>query len=258
MCGLTGIVNLDFSKINQDILIEMTNQLAHRGPDGFGTEIVNNVGFGHRRLSILDLSRNGAQPMYSAKQNWLVVFNGCIYNFNELKRDLEKRGHKFNSTTDTEVIVNMIQFLIEEGNHQECKLSILKRLTKILDGTWACIIFFEDEPDKLYFIKNENPLLIGRKKGNVIFTSEPSGFMNMVDNYILLREKTYGYIDNSGNKEIYGEYKELPLLKLNDNDININNDTNNNIVNDIKNDDINKHIIIIINFKIYLVLIVWA
>ena len=68
----------------------MTNQLAHRGPDGFGTEIVNNVGFGHRRLSILDLSINGAQPMYSANKNWLVVFNGCIYNFNELKRDLEK------------------------------------------------------------------------------------------------------------------------------------------------------------------------
>ena len=67
MCGLTGIVNLDFSKINQDILIEMTNQLAHRGPDGFGTEIVNNVGFGHRRLSILDLSRNGAPFLERSK-----------------------------------------------------------------------------------------------------------------------------------------------------------------------------------------------
>jgi glucosamine--fructose-6-phosphate aminotransferase (isomerizing) len=88
-----------------------------------------------------------------------------------------------------------------------------------MEGTWACIIYYIDEPDTCFFIKNQNPLLIGKNEESIILTSEPSGFMNMVSNYLLLRDKTYGFIDKTGQIEIIGEYKELPLLKLENNDI---------------------------------------
>jgi glucosamine--fructose-6-phosphate aminotransferase (isomerizing) len=101
---------------------------------------------------------------------------------------------------------------------------ILKELTILLEGTWACIIQVEDELDRLYFIKNENPLLIGKNDELFILTSEPSGFMNMVEKYILLRDKTYGYLDTNGNIEIYGEYTELKLIKSEDNDITLPNE----------------------------------
>jgi glucosamine--fructose-6-phosphate aminotransferase (isomerizing) len=111
----------------------------------------------------------------------------------------------------------MIQYLQETviaGTFEH----LLKALSKILEGTWACIIYNQDEPDKLYFMKNESPLLIGIKDGLMILTSEPSGFMNLVDNYLLLREQTVGYVSN-GTFEILGEYKELPLLKNTNDDI---------------------------------------
>ncbi|MCC6752546.1 MAG: asparagine synthase (glutamine-hydrolyzing) [Saprospiraceae bacterium] len=105
MCGLTGIFHLDGRSIHQDVLERMTDALAHRGPDGRGIFILQPVGLGHRRLSILDVSSRGAQPMHSGDGRWTVVFNGCIYNFRELRKQLEAQGSEFKSGTDTEVIV---------------------------------------------------------------------------------------------------------------------------------------------------------
>ncbi len=82
----------------------MSQKLAHRGPDGEGYFVDNQIALAHRRLAILDTSPKGAQPMASKDGNWVVVFNGCIYNFLELKQELRSKGHEFNSTTDTEVI----------------------------------------------------------------------------------------------------------------------------------------------------------
>jgi len=104
MCGLTGIFHLDGKTVSGQILQSMTNALAHRGPDGQGIYMREQIGLGHRRLSILDVSERGAQPMHSADQKWVVVFNGCIYNFKELRAELTARGHRFISGTDTEVI----------------------------------------------------------------------------------------------------------------------------------------------------------
>ncbi len=104
MCGIAGIFNFKNSIVpNQDIK-RMTDALAHRGPDGEGVFLDENVGLGHRRLSILDVSSNGAQPMSSHDGDWVIVFNGCIYNFKELRQELQEKGHHFNSTSDTEVI----------------------------------------------------------------------------------------------------------------------------------------------------------
>ena len=116
----------------------------------------------------------------------------------------------------------MIQYLKNTNSFNSME-SILNELTKLMEGTWACIISDSDDPDKLFFIKNESPLLIGQSESKtnplIMFTSEPSGFMNIVSKYILLREKTYGYITMSGEIKINGEYKELDLIKSLDNDI---------------------------------------
>ena len=84
----------------------MTDAIAHRGPDSEGFYIDSFIGLGHRRLSIIDLSRNGHQPMRSADSNFILSYNGEIYNFQELRIELEKRGHTFKSLTDSEVVLN--------------------------------------------------------------------------------------------------------------------------------------------------------
>jgi len=86
----------------------MTRTIAHRGPDGEGIFIDENMGLGHRRLAILDTSSKGAQPMISHNGRWVLVFNGCIYNYKQLQKKLIGKGHKFVSTCDTEVLVEGI------------------------------------------------------------------------------------------------------------------------------------------------------
>ena len=104
MCGIVGIFNLNNQIVNRSVLRSMSNNIAHRGPDGQGYFLKENIGLAHKRLAILDTSNNGAQPMSSRSQKWTIVFNGCIYNFSKLKQELKSNGHTFNSKTDTEVI----------------------------------------------------------------------------------------------------------------------------------------------------------
>lgn len=105
MCGIVGVYNLDGSIFRMSNLVEMANQLEHRGPDDEGFYLKENIALGHKRLSILDTSRKGAQPMESKDGEWVLIFNGCIYNYIELKKELKEKGHYFVSTSDTEVIV---------------------------------------------------------------------------------------------------------------------------------------------------------
>ena len=107
MCGILGVYNLDGSNVDKDSIIEMGNQINHRGPDGEGIFIKDNIGFVHKRLAILDPSEKGQQPMHSNDGKWIIVFNGCIYNFKELREELIIKGHSFDSETDTEVIVKV-------------------------------------------------------------------------------------------------------------------------------------------------------
>ena len=107
MCGITGFI--DFNKQSSlPILEAMTTTMVHRGPDGFGVqEIVTSdaqIGFGHRRLAIIDLSDHGKQPM-QFNQHW-ICFNGEIYNFQEIKDELAQLGHQFNGGSDTEMILH--------------------------------------------------------------------------------------------------------------------------------------------------------
>jgi asparagine synthase (glutamine-hydrolysing) len=105
MCGIVGVFNLNGEPFALSNLKHMAEAIAHRGPDGDGYFIDNQIGLAHKRLAILDVSSMGAQPMTSKDGNWVITFNGCIYNYLELKQELQAKGHSFISTTDTEVIV---------------------------------------------------------------------------------------------------------------------------------------------------------
>lgn len=109
MCGIAGIVNFDINqKVNPEQLKEMTNVIFHRGPDDEGHYINKNVGLGFRRLSIIDL-KTGHQPLSNSDESIWITFNGEIYNYLELKKDLDKKGYRFKTDSDTEVIVNLYE-----------------------------------------------------------------------------------------------------------------------------------------------------
>ncbi len=105
MCGISGILNLTGAPVDKDLLVKMNDTLSHRGPDDSGYYLDQNIGLGHRRLSIIDLN-TGQQPIYNEDNTIVVVFNGEIYNFKELRERLRSKGHQFFTQTDTEVIIH--------------------------------------------------------------------------------------------------------------------------------------------------------
>jgi asparagine synthase (glutamine-hydrolysing) len=105
MCGIAGFLNLDGEPASAELLSRMTAAIAHRGPDGSGLHVDANAALGHRRLAILDLSDAGRQPMSTDDGRFVISYNGEVYNFRELRRELESLGHHFHSQTDTEVVL---------------------------------------------------------------------------------------------------------------------------------------------------------
>jgi asparagine synthase (glutamine-hydrolysing) len=138
MCGITGVLNLNREPVSPVILKKMTDAIAHRGPDGEGIFIDHYLGLGHRRLAIIDLSPAGHQPMITKDGRFILTFNGEIYNYNELRIELEANGYQFHSRTDTEVLLyayaqwgekclnrlnGMFAFAIWDQNKQELFLA---------------------------------------------------------------------------------------------------------------------------------------
>jgi asparagine synthase (glutamine-hydrolysing) len=114
MCGIAGILNLDGSGVESQTLVQMRDTMLHRGPDDAGIWIEENIGFAHRRLSILDLSDAGHQPFLSEDGRYVMTYNGEVYNFKTLRKDLEQKGFQFKTQTDTEVILNY--YILEGGD----------------------------------------------------------------------------------------------------------------------------------------------
>ncbi len=106
MCGIAGQVSFDQSPVSEMLMKNMGELLAHRGRDHMGIYAYNNIGLVHRRLSIIDMSEQGSQPMFSSNKNLCIIFNGEIFNYIELKTELQKMGYEFKSESDTEVMLN--------------------------------------------------------------------------------------------------------------------------------------------------------
>lgn len=109
MCGISGLVHMNGAPVSAGVLQKMTDAIAHRGPDGEGHWVEGGVGLGHRRLSIIDLSQGGHQPMPSPDERFVLTYNGELYNYRELRRELEARGRRFASSSDTEVLLAALQ-----------------------------------------------------------------------------------------------------------------------------------------------------
>lgn len=161
MCGITGFVNADGSAANRALLESMNEALHHRGPDDDGFYLSANVGLAMRRLAIIDLA-TGKQPIYNSDRSKSLVFNGEIYNYQELREDLERRGHKLYTKSDTEVVIKL---------YDELGPDCLGHLR----GMFAFAIW--DENDRSLFVARDRvgkkPLLYSHQKnGDLIFGSE--------------------------------------------------------------------------------------
>ena len=105
MCGISGIINFKGETISRYILEEMTHLVAHRGPDGGSVYLDRGIGLGHRLLSITGIDQPTPQPLRDPSGNFIIVFNGQVYNYKELRKSLEKMGHRFQTISDTEVVL---------------------------------------------------------------------------------------------------------------------------------------------------------
>src|SRR5438067_9088972 len=110
MCGIAGIIRWDGRPVLEDEIRGMCGVMTHRGPDEEGVYLGGHVALGMRRLSIIDLE-GGQQPVFNEDGTICVVFNGEIYNYRELRRQLERRGHRFRTESDTETIVHLYEDL---------------------------------------------------------------------------------------------------------------------------------------------------
>ena len=162
MCRITGIINLkDTTQVEHKLIDVMTNSLKHRGPDDSGTFIDTQIALGHRRLSILDLSKKGHQPMKDSEGKIIVVFNGEIYNFKEIRKELKKEGLKFNSNTDTEVIIQA---------YKKWGIECVKKF----NGMFAFCLYDKNK-NKKYLVRDRlgiKPLYYTKKNSKIIFGSE--------------------------------------------------------------------------------------
>ena len=195
MCGIAGIISPDKDVLNNTVLKNMADSLAHRGPDGEGFWInkSHTAGFAHRRLSIIDLSQAAAQPMHYLQQ-YSIVYNGEIYNFIELKRELKKSGYHFNTESDTEVILAAYDCYKE-------------RCLQYFDGMFAFAIW--DEKEQCLFAARdrfgEKPFYYYSEKNVFAFASEmkalwAAGIDKTIENKMILNFITLGYVQNPANK----------------------------------------------------------
>ena len=186
MCGICGYLGFD----DPALLEKMTEALAHRGPDDAGTYVAPGIGLGHRRLSIIDLSPAGRQPMANEECTVWVAFNGEIYYFGDLRPDLEAAGHRFRSRTDTEVLVHGYEAWGAEG--------LLDRLR----GMFALALW--DAHERTLLLARDplgkKPLFYARTARGFIFASEPKALYldpaldRSLDRSALRKYLFYGYV----------------------------------------------------------------
>ena len=216
MCGIFGIVLNNTKKENiYKLIVGGLLQLQNRGYDSAGLCVFNkdifeiykfastntenalhklveltlcldnnnniNIGIGHNRWATHGVKNHiNAHPHLSNNKNFVIVHNGIIENYNDIKQFLINQNYHFYSQTDTEVIVNLIDYNYNFTN--DTYEAISKTINK-LKGTYALLIQSLHEPNKLFCVKNGSPLLVGKSKNSIIIVSEKSGFNNNIDKY---------------------------------------------------------------------------
>ena len=204
MCGIAGLFHTGTIKPVDPVRVErMCNALAHRGPDGSGVWTAPGVGLGHRRLSIIDLE-GSPQPMHSADDRHVIVFNGEIYNFQALRRELEGQGARFRTEGDTEVIL-----AAWERWGEDC--------VKHLDGMFAFALY--DKAERTLFLARDRfgvkPLFMAElSDGSLAFASELKGLLahplmrRDIDPLAIEDYMTWGYVPD--HRSILKGVKKLP------------------------------------------------
>ena len=171
MCGICGEIKFDNTGIDKRISKKMINEISRRGPDNEGLFFNENVFLGHKRLSVIDVSKKSNQPMIDQFLKMIIVFNGVIYNYKELRNKLEKEGYKFFSDGDTEVIIKSYHFFGED-------------CIKYLDGVFAFCIYNTEE--KKFFLARDRlgikPLYYQLNKNFFRFSSSLNSLLKTDDN----------------------------------------------------------------------------
>jgi asparagine synthase (glutamine-hydrolysing) len=181
----------------------MNDAIVHRGPDGTGHFVHENVAFGHQRLSILDLSANAAQPMFNEDGSVVVIFNGEIYNYLELIPELSERGHRFRSRSDTEVILHA---------YEEYGPDCVKRF----NGMWAFALY--DFRNRVFFASRDRlgvkPFYFLRDRDQLVFSSEIKAILKVAGSARANPGKVYDYLaygyKTSNGDTFFADVKELP------------------------------------------------
>ncbi len=203
MCGIVGILNRGGAKVAGEDVERMVEVLSHRGPDDQGVYVNENIGLGHRRLSIIDLSSAGRQPMLSDDGRHVLVFNGEIYNYRELaKRFYYDR--ELNSSSDTEVLLNL---LIDKGR---LALSYLKGMFALAfwDGFKKELLLAKDPFGKkpLYYFDDGRSLLFSSEVKSLLNNDLVSG---QVDRELMPKYFLYEYVPSPGSG--LGKIEQLPM-----------------------------------------------
>ena len=196
MCGISGIINTDFKKVEKSEIKKITDLIEHRGPDDEGFFLKNNFAFGFRRLSILDLSMDGHQPMHYLDR-YTIIFNGEIYNYLELRDELLKNNYEFKSGTDTEVILASYDFW---G----------KNCVEKFNGMWAFAIY--DKMREEIFLSRDRfgikPLYYCELGSKFIFGSEIKQIIEFQDEVFANKEILIDFLVTS-----FEEHKDQTFFK---------------------------------------------
>jgi asparagine synthase (glutamine-hydrolysing) len=209
MCGICGIVDYSGEPIDRAIVDRMRDVMRRRGPDDAGTEVLPYVGLGHRRLSILDLSPRGHQPMSNEDGRVHVVFNGEIYDFKPLRQLLQTAGHRFKSESDTEVLVHGYEEWGIEG------------LASRINGMFAAAIW-DARSRELHLLRDrlgKKPLYYGWHAGRFLFASELKAIWTVAEGVLRPRPESiarylyWGYLP--GRETVFESvYQLLPARIL--------------------------------------------
>lgn len=205
MCGIAGLVYKNPSyKAEIGEVKKMTDAIAHRGPDGEGQWAENNIALGHRRLSIIDLDNRSNQPMISGCKNYVIIFNGEIYNYLEIKEELQRQGVEFSTESDTEVIIEAYKYYGKQCFEQ-------------FNGMWALCIY-DKKKKELIFSRDRfgiKPLYILENQYVLAFASEVKGILtafpeeNIQDNVML-----YRFLAGTVNEDVdeHSYYKNIKIF----------------------------------------------